>query len=201
MQIDSLELDDAGTYHVIVKNSNASLQNVYLESEDIQLTVEPCMDITFFEHSLSSKCYGASISFDATSVTGGTAPYVFTIIDENNAQTELHGDNDKLLSGTYELLVEDNAACRKTLQKTLLIEAKENCDEHVITPNGDGIQDDIYFSQEGEGIVYNQFGQEIKVIALPAHWDAKDENENVIPPGKYVIVINGKDAISLKVAW
>lgn len=197
--IDTLKLSDAGTYKVIVRNSSDSLEGIYLESQPINLTVTECMDISFFEYNLDSKCYGADLSFDANAITGGLSPYIFYL---QNSSGDIHAiTSEKIITDTYFFYVEDEKGCQKTIESELTITPTENCDENVITPNEDGIQDDIYFTQSGEGIIYNQFGQEINRLALPNFWNAQDENGNTIPPGKYVIIINGNETVSLKVLW
>lgn len=201
LQIDSADLKDAGIYHVLVKNTTPALENVYLETETIILDVYPCLDITAFNYLLTGKCYGGELTLDNNSVFGGTPPYDYYAINGEEDSIGLTDSPQKVLTGTYQIYVKDQVGCVKELVPILTVAPPTSCDENVITPNGDGIQDEIFFEYKGNAIIYNQLGSIIKRLTLPGYWSGSDENGNAIPPGKYIMVIDEKQEVPIKVLW
>lgn len=199
--IDSLSLVDAGKYMVRVTNDNALLDGVELETEDLTLMVTPCMNISDFNYNLVEQCYGAELSFDPMLVNGGVEPYSFVIKDSQNVETMIKDGEMKVLTGTYQFEINDNVGCSKLIETDLVISPLSGCDKLVITPDGDGLQDEYYFPQTGHAIIYNQNGSPLAEFNLPGFWDARTSNGSIVSPGKYVMVIDDKEQIELVIVW
>ena len=73
--------------------------------------------------------------------------------------------------------------------------------EKIITPNGDGINDIVYFGAVGEFEIniYDMLGRRIRTIRDIPEWDGRDENGNYVEGGVYIyqaeMMINGKKEI------
>ena len=200
LTFDTLKLSDAGMYKVVVKNSNPLLQGGVLETEEIFLNVTNCMDASGFRFNREFTCYGAEFVLDSLSVVGGVSPYTFTLKGLNNLYIQQH-QAVKLLTDSYQVSVVDATGCKKIVQDKINIQALSDCDHNVITPNGDGIQDEMYLTGNGHAYIYNKTGVIIKELTLPSFWDARDTNYNIVPPGKYVMVVEGGKQVTLKVVW
>lgn len=202
LTLDTLQLDDAGTYIVEITNSNAALANVTLTSEPLQLTVTPCVTLGDVPFIVDEKCNGAMVTtlLDSGFSADDTTSYMLQ--KEGKAAVYVRVDTVlELEIGRYTVSALKADGCMKTYEDKMVVNGFVGCDEYVITPNGDGLQDEYYFEQEGEAIIYNQFGQELRKILLPGFWDAKTISGDIVAPGKYIMIIDGNEQVELKIMW
>ena len=201
LTFDSLRLEDAGVYRVEVTNANPLLSHVVLRSEAFTLNVEACMDISGVKYFLSPKCYGGDLELYGSTVEGGVPPYTI-YLEEGNTNTPLTNVSPvRLLKGEYLVKVQDGLGCEKQVGEPLVVLGRSNCDEYVITPDGDGVQDVYYFEGVEDVKVYNQSGAMIKQMTLPHFWDGTDNSGSLLPPGKYVMILEGNEKIDVKLIW
>ncbi len=73
------------------------------------------------------------------------------------------------------------------------------CKDISFSPNGDGVEDELFISQEGLATIYNSSGQPIKELQIPANWDGTDNNGRPVSVGFYVIQIEGSSSIRVTV--
>lgn len=196
-----LKIADGGTYTVEITNSNVLLADLKLYSESVVLEIGKCMNIVGLTVTQDPKCFGALVIFENQTSLGTTTPYQFYLVNYLK-DTLLYTEKDnKVLTGDYQVIIKDSRKCIKTLNSTLKVQPLAGCDEFVLTPDGDGLQDIYYFKEAGKAQVYNQFGLLIRELQLPNFWDAKDASGNIVPPGKYVLIVNQTQKIELKILW
>lgn len=63
------------------------------------------------------------------------------------------------------------------------------------SPNGDGVEDEFYISQNGTAKVYNSKGQMVKELSIPANWDGTNSQGAQLGVGFYIIKINEDQSI------
>ena len=90
-------------------------------------------------------------------------------------------------AGTYQLVAKHPSGCER-IAGTIELESKV-CEEVIITPDGDGYQDSFYFDYEGQGTIYDKFGNKVTTFSLPASWDATKAKKKVAP-GYYTLDVN-----------
>lgn len=201
LTFDSLKLEDAGIYTVKITNSAPLLNGVELSTEEVELVVNSCMDVFEPAILIDEKCNGARTQFIDDSMVNGVAPYEYELTNGDKIFTGVDGTELELPISKYQMSVTDATGCIKQYKSTVSINGYVGCDENVITPDGDGLQDEYYFDVEGEVKIYNRAGQLIRELHLPKFWDGKTESGQPVSPGKYIIVINEEEKIYLKVVW
>jgi gliding motility-associated-like protein len=72
---------------------------------------------------------------------------------------------------------------------TLKPTCQTDCDA-AFSPNGDGVSDTYYLENAGKTVIYDKFGQTIKVLQTPAYWDGSKTNGELASPGLYFLVTN-----------
>ena len=202
LSFDTVRLSDAGTYVVEITNSTPLLNGIVLKSEAVELEVEACMELTKPPFIVEEKCNGVILSVVEGVKLNSESPFVFYLKSDESGVVELkQGDAVELRIGEYQVSVTDAIGCKKKCEQNLILNSFSGCDEHVITPNGDGLQDEYYFDQNGRAEIFDQYGFKVKTLRLPTFWDAKNESGEIVPPGKYVLVLNGKEKMVLKIVW
>lgn len=198
---DSLKLEDAGIYTVEITNSNALLADLTLTSESFELIVNNCMDINNPTIVVNEKCNGARAQFIDDPQLNGVAPYAYELKGGNKVFTGVDSTELELPINVYELSITDANGCHKRYSEPVYVNGFVGCDKNVITPDGDGLQDEYYFEVEGNVKIYNRAGQVIRELRLPKFWDGKTESGQTVPPGKYIIVIDDTEKIELTIVW
>ena len=202
LTFDTLTLLDAGSYTVTITNSNTLMSNVTLNSEAIQVFVQPCMHLSeSLPIIISEKCKGAKLTVSSSPSNDGIAPYTFVVSSQNDYYSFNSTTNVELPVGTFDLTIIDKNNCSKTYPSQIIVKGTSDCDTHVITPDGDGLQDEYYFDINGEAKIYNLKGQLINTLELPGFWNARNISGEIVPPGKYIMVINESEKIELKIIW
>lgn len=199
---DSLKLENAGVYTVEITNSNPLLANLTLSSEEVELVVNECMAISTKPSALvNEKCNGARVVLLKDENCTGISPITINFTNGFKAYQGIVDDEFELPIGQYTVTATDSTGCLKSYKSPFYVNGYVGCDENIITPDGDGLQDEYYFDKEGIAKVYNRLGQLIREIELPGFWDAKTSDGKIVPPGKYILMINDSDKVELKIVW
>ena len=199
---DSLKLENAGLYTVEITNSNPLLSNLKLSSEVFELKVSDCMAISSKPSMLvEEKCNGARLALLKDEKCTGVTPITIRFTNVFTDYKGIVDDKFELPIGIYQVTATDAKGCTKSYKDQFKVNGYVGCDDNVITPDGDGLQDEYYFDKEGVAKVYNRVGQLISEIQLPGFWDAKTIDGQIVPPGKYILMINDSEKIELKIVW
>jgi len=145
----------AGEYQVVVNDNNGATVN------DIIILTEPSA-LTFSASSANNVlCFNGSDGSASVTVSGGTPGYTYNWNDANGTTT---AQVDELTPGTYDLLVVDNNSCIVNASYSILTEGDCVDVRKIISPNGDGDNDEFiilcaYEFIENELQVFNRWGQ------------------------------------------
>lgn len=133
-------------------------------------------------------------------IEGGIAPYKYKLIPKTNGFSETSDQLafENLKPATYRLEVEDQYGCKASLPQALKVERKD-CEDPVITPNGDGNADSYRIPYEGTAKIYDKKGRLQRELSIPNEWRGRDEQGNKVPMGTYLIVCNGNQEILITV--
>ena len=194
------ELEDTttGLYFTPVTLAHQGLYNVVLHSElfpnqplyskTVQVTVRDCPEIDDItvETSNNECITPGRVSIESPKI------YRFELQNTLNGE-KLFSDDDfeDVTGGVYVLTVKDKSGCERSFSNKLNI-LKTDCKEVMISPDGDGYQDEFYFSQTGHAFITDKFGNKIIELDLPAYWNGK-VNDQQIAPGYYMLLIEGSN--------
>jgi hypothetical protein len=188
----------------------ASVNNVFSKLKDGEYTFivknaqNTCIDTLNTEKYSISSLQASNFSLEKTNascfddgkvqVTSNYNPsYWYYLINSKNGNTivSVQGEFTNLKPGEYYFSVHNqNATCRDTLKfSTVEIKAAGNCGEEI-TPNGDGINDNLTILESGASKIFDRNGVLIAELNTPAEWDCKNKNGQYVTSGVYMLYIN-----------
>lgn len=190
----------SGFYYIQI--THPDFPDLVLQTDSFYVNVLPCINLSGFSTVVSST----------TCVTAGS----LTIKTSNQPQSNLTYELKSQVSGKvfesdngifkdlnepeYRLIVKAGEKCIKEYPDKINIPVQK-CDDVFITPNGDGVDDNYFFSDSGTAKITDKFGNLIRTIAIPGFWDGTG-NSGIVPPGVYIININeGETVIKLSVVY
>jgi len=93
-----------------------------------------------------------------------------------------------LKPGKYEvcLTIVDSLNCTWHYCDSVTVTCSSN-QNVIITPNNDGIEDGTFVSDKAK--VYDRNGYLVRTISVPENWKGKDDNNNDLPMGQYVVIL------------
>jgi hypothetical protein len=189
---------DSGTYWVSVTSSNPILKNVTVRSGNINVKILDCQEIIQFNFNIKSSCDQTTASLDILRLRNKTWP--FSLYIQNVLTNELiniqKNQSLEVQNGDYHFIVDDNKGCAVRKQNALHIAKSKKC-PLTFSPNGDGIQDEIFLNGNEEVLIINKDGYTVKKIQLPAFWNGTDNDGNDAPIGSYALI--RKDGSSEKI--
>lgn len=197
--IDTFKLKNAGKYSV--KFTHPLISGLTLVSDTFYLNYTPCVIDTNIEKTIT----------DASCLSKGEVKINLGIQPQTNYQiyltSLLSGKTIKNINNVFSQLTEPKylltiVGDRNCLHivDTVAIKTLE-CDQIVITPNGDGVDEEFYFSKTGNAEIIDKWGNKQGTLALPAIWDGKI-NGKLLPVGFYILNINnGKDLYKISIIY
>jgi len=198
--IDKARLSDNGNYYCEV--THPSFPNLTLRTDAFNIDVLPCVNLGGVIYDITgSTC----VKQGAVSISLTNQPYNNYQFDIEGLQTQTKyssasGQFSNLEDIEYKLTISGPNGCSYTIPQTIEI-PKENCKQLVLTPNGDGVDDNYYFSQTGNAKVVDKFGNTICQLTLPKLWDGY-VNDHRVPAGYYLININsGEEVLKMSVIY
>jgi gliding motility-associated-like protein len=158
------------------------------DSVTIIINEPPLLEIRLLETPTSDGILGSINSI----VSGGTSPYSY--LWSNGETTDLRILN--LEVGDYSITVTDDNGC--TITDSTTIKEKNSQVFNTITPNGDGINDVLFFGKiannvctESELIVMNRWGQVVYESGKTVYnndWNGVDNQGKPLPNGAYLYI-------------
>ncbi len=112
----------------------------------------------------------------------------------------------ELIEGIYKFRVESESGCREEYTQEIVL-MKECLDNFpVFAPSGlngtfsSANTDNTFFiPYEGTVSIYNRNGRIIKKLETPAYWDGKDNGNNTVPMGNYIMVTDKGKVVNITV--
>lgn len=202
--IPNIPLDRSGIYHATMTSSHPNLAGLVISTTPMNLTVTPCIDLSNLSvtttHALCDS--KGALNIDTATIIGGTYPYNISIINKNTLDTITNqgGIFENLSRSGYFIQVNDALGCFAQYSGSLGVSITKDC-QLVLSPNGDGDQDEIYIAEPGKVELYNRSGKLITSFTAPVSWNGSDHNGQIIEPGYYVLYINGKRYNNITLLW
>lgn len=103
--------------------------------------------------------------------------------------------------GEYRIyMTPKNNGCVYAQEQKIVVKS-DKCTEIVLTPNNDGKDDTLYFSQKGIATIFDKNGKTVKTLLIPTEWDGSN-SEGILPQGYYLVKINnGNEYFNLSVIY
>lgn len=192
-------LEDSGSYYCEI--SSETLPGLKIYTDSFNVSVSPCIDTSKINYSVVSPIQCLDKGIIEAHYTGDQQ-VMFSLTQQhmNDTLYSESGVFEGLTKSDYQLSAHLGENCKRDNVKTVHLK-KYKCNDVVITPDGDGVDDDYYFSQSGEAIIYDQQGKKMGSLSLPTTWDGTVKG-STISPGYYMININdGKQYIMITVIY
>jgi len=189
-------LADGGIYTCTLKKSGFS---VVLSTNEFPVSVSKCVDLKkVYVSTKEINC----LNEGAVAVTGEGLARVQSYELTSKASGKKHRSTDGKFNGlsetSYSLVLKVDNGCSKD---TLVVLSQKDCEEVIMSPDGDGISDTFYFDEIGKVSIYDKRGQLIKTLSIPGEWDGSSEKGKVFS-GFYVAdVNNGKKFVGITVLY
>ena len=197
-----IQFQDEGLYTFEIQNTSPLLSGLVLKSNPKKLKVISCIDLTSINFSYSqAECKSPILfSVDESTVLNAVPPLSYTLdnILSGLSITSAQSSFDVSHSGLYQLTIRDAINCTQVLSTKIDINKKVDCDP-VIYPDLLGNENSFYLNQTGKAIVYSVSGIKIRELTLPAYWNGKDQQGNLVETGLYMINVNDIATISISV--
>lgn len=191
----NISLADSGNYRAVINSDLFPNKPLYTNSTLIR--VRECPKLEQITHTIkSAKCTQDGKVY----IENGSMNYTYQLSSTSNTFTSTTGQFKNVKAGNYSLKISHKSGCVREFNETIMVES-EACEEVLITPDGDGNQDEFYFSESGVAVLYDKFGNKIREFELPTSWDGEANNQKVAP-GYYSLDINhGETIIGITVIY
>jgi hypothetical protein len=205
LTIASFQSTDAGTYYCQIKNnarSSWSTKSIYTIPFQVELT--PCLVFNQTSYQLiENNCKaGATIEVNESSISNGLAPFQYELYNTLSGDkiSSLNNTLSPIKNGVYELKVTDQNQCSKTIPRFFTLSEQATCDV-VITPDGDGNNDDYYLENNGSIKLYDANGRLLNTLQGPTYWAGQNNQGERVPMGLYLLVIDRQKVINITVVY
>jgi hypothetical protein len=117
--------------------------------------------------------------------------YFLTNITTGNTVNAQQGVFNNLKPGEYLFSINNQLGTCKDTLKTNHVSVKSvgNCGTEV-TPNGDGINDNLTITEIGASKIFDRNGVLIAELMTPAEWDCKNKAAQFVTSGIYALYVN-----------
>lgn len=197
-KIPASTLSDSGKYTCILKNPDFNI--ISLVTDTFKVSITPCVDFGELNYNISEI---SCMATGTLAITGSKHPIAtYELIGKNTGKTYTNttGRFSGLSETTYILTLKSANGCVKKYANPIIINQKE-CEEIILSPDGDGQSDSYYFPENGKVVIYNKQGEIIKTLSIPAEWNGYSDKGKV-SSGFYVADINnGKRLIGITVLY
>ncbi len=201
-----ITLADQGSYRFEIVNTTAALSKLKLHTRPIYISVIPLINASSLRYSTENiNCNElGSAKIDLLSIVGGTSPYTAKLISSIGKDTVTAGSNGLFLGlqeEDYDLIITDVQQKKLVLPKKINIKANyEECKPLVITPDGDGNNDELYLAYNEKIRIFDKQGLLINELNGPNYWKATNTKGETVSSGYYVIRTTDA-SIKVYVVW
>ena len=197
-KIPATTLSDSGKYTCVLKHPVFNI--ISLVTDTFYVSISPCVDFGELNYNISEI---SCLTTGTLTITGSKHPIAtYELMGKNTGK--LYTNNTGRFSGlsetTYSLTLKSENGCVKKYANPIVINQKE-CEETILSPDGDGQSDSYYFPENGKVVIYNKQGEVIKTLSIPGEWNGYSDKGKV-SSGFYVADINnGKRLIGITVLY
>ncbi len=189
---------DSGFYACHIRHS--AFAGFSLATDSFKVNILPCVEFKDFTiTSTEINCLNTgtiTISGDQSRISS----FELKGINSGKIQTSTTGKFVGLSEPVYKLKAIAQNGCFKEYANSIIINQKE-CEEAILSPDGDGLSDHYFFPENGKVTIYDKFGKTIKTLTIPAEWNGTSE-KGIVPMGFYVAdVNNGKRFVGITVLY
>lgn len=189
--INDFEEENNGVYYCEI--SSPSITGFYLKSYNTELSGSVCVEESSVSITKNQNCEnGNSIEILASEIAE------YQLISDIDTLSNSSGYFSSLRNTDYALLLH-TSACFQNYPTTISF-SDLNCDELLITPDGDGINDSYYFEENATVEVFNKAGQKVSEFSAPKRWGGEGNNGK-LPSGYYFISINGSRSVKMSIIY
>jgi hypothetical protein len=196
-------MSHAGQYYCRFKNGgHAGWSNMNIYTTTFEVSVIPCMYFSNLNYLMKeSDCIkGITIEIDEAGINNGQAPFTYKLYNQISKDTAYYASKtlDNIHAGIYDLFLIDQNQCKRSLNNFLYFPEQVKCDV-IITPNGDGDNDQYFINLPGQVKIYDANGTLIRTLNSPVYWGGQNDSGELVPMGAYVILIEGRDVTNITV--
>lgn len=195
IRFNPINLADSGKYRAVITSDLFPNKPLYTNSANIK--VRECPSI---EQLLINTTAARCTRDGEVVIENGTTKNTYQLSASASTLTSASGQFKNVKAGIYTLMVTHNSGCIRQLNETITIESVA-CKEVLITPDGDGNQDEFYFSESGTAVLYDKFGNKIRELELPTSWNGEANNQKVAPGYYNLDINNGETLIGITVLY
>lgn len=190
----NLDLAFSGTYTIQI--STPQLPSVYLSSNPIAVTVNPCININDLTITTSKPNCIKKASISIENHTGTALTYTLkNSIDQ--LKTTSTSTFENLQPGSYSINF-STETCNIDYPSAIIID-QLTCKEFLLSPY-EGIKE-IQFPQTGDITIYNKQGTKLTTLKGPITWNG-EVNDTLLPVGYYFADINnGTDYVLISIIY
>jgi internalin A len=198
-------IQHGGSYYCKITNTGRpSWSSFNLVTEVFKVSITPCMNVDYLNYTLiESDCKkGLTVSLNEFSIINGTPPYKYKLVNTINGDTTFY--NSKMLNeikaGIYDIIVDDNDACAKTIENFISMKEDTKCDL-VISPDGDDRNEEYFIDTPGSIKIYDVNGVLVRNMQGPGYWDGSNNHGELVPMGLYAIIVEDKNIANITVVY
>ena len=193
--------EDAGRY-----TAEATCTDVYIKKKisfvllNVNVDVTDCQSFTDVTYKTFNDCITSTILFNAIELSNTSELFDITL-EDSRTQTSIPVKTNamiKVAKGEY-TLVASSKKCVAQYDKKIEVKNDDNC-EKLVTPDGDGINDNFLIEGTGKVKIVNKNGIVVKYEQLPLLWDGTDYKGNIAPAGLYGVLFENGTNFQIKLA-
>lgn len=199
--IENIASSSAGIYTCEVTNGNTKLSGITITSAAVTLTVDPappCFTLDDVTFSIDTVKCEQSASAQLNTMTSGTTigDLVISLVNDDDSLVSTDGSFSFTQEKTFNIVVSDDVCQQSWSTPLVILFNTTGCEESKplsFSPNDDGVEDTYYISQTGKAKIYDKRGNLVKEINTPNTWNGTNNNNEHVPYGYYIIILNEKD--------
>jgi hypothetical protein len=198
--LNKASLSDKGSYYVEV--THPAFPNLTLRTNAFYIDIIPCVNMYGISYDITgSSCIKqGAVVISLSDQPGSNYKFDIEGLQTHTKYSSTSGQFANLEDLEYKLTVSAPNGCSYLIPNTIEI-PREYCKQLVLTPNGDGVDDNYFFSQTGNAKVVDKFGNTTCQLTLPKLWDGY-VNDHRVPAGYYLININnGEEVLKMSVIY
>jgi internalin A len=185
-KIPATTLSDSGKYTCVLKHPVFNI--ILLVTDTFYVSITPCVDFGELNFNIAEI---SCLTTGTLAITGSKHPIAtYELIGKNTGKiySNSTGKFTGLSETNYSLTLKSANGCVKKYANPIIINQKE-CEETILSPDGDGQSDSYYFPENGKVIIYNKQGEVMKTLLIPGEWNGYSDKGKV-SSGFYVADIN-----------
>jgi hypothetical protein len=188
LQLSNIQFADSGQYIVVVSSDSSKLKGVTIKSGLYTIKVKPCQEIENFSFSTTTTCEKSTATLNSVQLTNPDPSFNLLLenaITQSRIPIQVQQPQG-VVNGAYHLVASNGTTCTVKKENALKVSSLPSC-PFVFSPNGDGIQDELFLDGNGDAFIINKEGLTVKNLRLPAYWNGSGDKGEEVPLGTYIL--------------